>query len=562
MSNVLDYFHETQESFTIYIVEQRFVVGQGHEYFKSFVGKENLILDDSSIKKKINKILFWSQQHIPNLSELIKSCMSASGTLSSTSIIDVITALSKVFAIEKHQAVGPEIIDPIIIQEGKISKRNLAQLVSLHQESILQPSIIILLMDNAFERAKSLVSKCPHGINVKMIRNSGESEIYKVINTGADNPDEFIDSYSKQCFSTCSETKRDILFSKEWENHSIIHDFSPHIFRFRSLLIEENKSLTTLSEINQTIEHLISIHITNENDEKIKSALLCMLKLFKVYCLDRCTQDMLDAQKIANSLENDILKAHVLRYSNFYPDLSIREKSDMLQEAARIFENNNIQDHALYCQNNNLINQFYTDNIDLKSFCNMQKFAIYNVPGLVGMSYIYNNVGVAHLYSMEYDESIIYFQKGLDYAKYRPVQKAGLMTNLLIAKNCNYLNISNEEIIRLFSYAFDQFGLRKTPFLTANFVMNGLLIALEKDVLFAKQLINQYPVWDLFKIALSTDQFGTGSLSMQIILLEAKYPGILPSEIHVPNKKTNISGIRKRFIENHILNPTIFNAWL
>ena len=35
--------------------------------------------------------------------------------------------------------------------------------------------------DNDFERAKRLLSECPNGINVKMLRNSGEEITYKVI---------------------------------------------------------------------------------------------------------------------------------------------------------------------------------------------------------------------------------------------------------------------------------------------------------------------------------------------------------------------------------------------
>ena len=67
---------------------------------------------------------------------------------------------------------------------------------------------------DAFERAKMLLSKCPHNTNIKFIRNSGETEIHRVINCGADNPDEFLDAFSYQCFSTCSNTKRSILYNK------------------------------------------------------------------------------------------------------------------------------------------------------------------------------------------------------------------------------------------------------------------------------------------------------------------------------------------------------------
>jgi len=560
-NDVKSFFRESQEAFTIYVVEQRFVAERGYEYFNSFIGKENLIVDDSSLKKRINKLLAYAQNHVPNVAELIKVCFSGGSLFSPSGIIDVINALSKLFSIEKHQAVGPENINPLIIQEGKISKKYLSQLVSLHQESILQPTIIILLLDNNFDRAKELVSKCPCGINVKFIKNSGECTIYKIVNSGAENTNELIDLFSKQCFSTCSSTKRDILFSEPTDNN-MLFTYAPHILRFRSLLVEEDDSPKTLSEINQTINAVIAHKVTTEKDLKIKESLLCMLKLFKVYCMNKCTPDMYDAMKLSQSIGNDILQAHVLRYSNFLPNISIQTKNEMLVEASGIFEKNNVEDHAIYCTNNYLINQFYTDKIDIKAFNELQEKAEYNVPGLVGMSYIFNNTGVAFLYSHRYDDAIESFEKGISYAKYRPMQRIGLMTNLYIAKCCNFNEISNAELYRLVTYIFDLYGCDNSPFLTANYVMNLVAIASKYCYSFAEELIRIFPICRLIQTALSCEQFGTGSLSLQVTLLQTKHANLFPCKFYFPKIRTPISGIRMRFLCNHMLHPTIFNAWL
>ena len=559
--DVCSFFHETQEAFTIYIVEQKFVVGRGYEYFKSFRGKENLIVSDSLIKRRIEKIIFWTQQHIPNIVELLSLCFSNNKT-SSISIVEVISALSKLFSVEKHQAAGPEVIDPIIIEEGKISKRYLTQLITLHQESILQPTIIILLKDNNFVRARTLVSECPNGINVKMIRNSGESEIYRVINCGASETNEFLDLFSKQCFSTCSATDRQILLSDEWEQRSIVHQNIPDILRFRSLLVEENKSSQTLEEINSAIATVLDFPCVSERDQTIKEAMLCMLKLFRVYCLDRCTSDMGDALTLSKSVGNEVLEAHVLRYANFFPKLSLSAKHEMLAKATAIFENNNVQDHAIYSENNLLINQFYTDYVDCKAFHRLQEKAVYNVPGMVGMSYIFNNTGVAYLYSARYDDAIECFEKGIPYAKYRPIQKLGLMTNLLIAKSCDYRTILPNDISRLFSYVFDQFGTQKMSFLCANFIANALIVATNYNITYAIDLIHTFPVAELLQNALSCGQFGTGSLSMQLSLLQNRYPHLFDTPFVFPQEHTVVSGLRLRFIQNHLYNPTVFNAWL
>ena len=52
--------------------------------------------------------------------------------------------------------------------------------------------------------------------------NNGETEIYKVINCGAQDIDSFIDSFSRQCYSTCSKTKREILYNDEWNKYCLL----------------------------------------------------------------------------------------------------------------------------------------------------------------------------------------------------------------------------------------------------------------------------------------------------------------------------------------------------
>lgn len=153
MDEIKEFFKESHEVFMIYVVEQRFVVGRGHEYFKSFQGKENFIQDNLTIKKRINKILSWLGKKIPDISDLIKDCFNINPI---AGITDAVAALCKLFSVQEHQAAGPDVIDPILIKEENIDRKYITQLITLHKSSILQPVIIILLRDNNFDRAKLL----------------------------------------------------------------------------------------------------------------------------------------------------------------------------------------------------------------------------------------------------------------------------------------------------------------------------------------------------------------------------------------------------------------------
>ena len=120
MDNIQELFREHANHFTIYVVEQKFVVGQGFEFFKSFKGKPNYIDSDQNAKNLIGKIFSWIGKKIPVVGAMVKIAFDG---LSPAGIVDVVIALSKLFMTQEHQAAGPNVIDPIIIQEGKVLKK-------------------------------------------------------------------------------------------------------------------------------------------------------------------------------------------------------------------------------------------------------------------------------------------------------------------------------------------------------------------------------------------------------------------------------------------------------
>ena len=164
----------------------------------------------------------------------------------------------------------------------------------MHKDSILQPTIIILLKDNNFERVKKLLSTCPHGINIKMIRNSGEATIYKVVNVGANSPDEFLNAFANQCFSTCSHTSRDVILNEEWAENSLIKRYCPNLLKIRSNLICDEKN-AVLAMLNEIIYSLENYDARNSEDIKLLNSILCMSKIFRICCNDFGGQDIIDA---------------------------------------------------------------------------------------------------------------------------------------------------------------------------------------------------------------------------------------------------------------------------
>lgn len=557
-----DFFKETDETFTIYVVEQRFAVMRGLEYFKSYKGTPNYIDANEIAQKRIYSVLQWIQKKIPPVAQLVELCF---GSFLPVDIVDTITALNKLFGIHEHQAVGPDVIDPIIIQEGKILTKYLNQLIALNKESILRPTIIIILKDNNFERAKQLLANSPNGIHIKFIRNNGETEIFKVINNGVSHVTEFISCFAQQCFNTCSNTKRDILLNEEWAENSIIKTYAPLMLKIRTNLLFDEKT-EVKDEISGLLNRMTLDSCDNEYNKKIMKSFKCTLHLFNIFCNDQAGNDLKQAYALACDLNNEILKAHTYRYAYFWNDLPLKEQLNLLEDAYGIFMQNNMADHAIYCRNNALVTQFDSGKVYVREFKRLQEEAISDVPGLVGMSHIFNNTGVAHLVTGQPEESIKYFSKGLDYAhtQERNVQRLALKVNRMIAEfYCGEI-LSDKELKNVMTQIFDSMVRDNIlPFISSRYVLNLFSISIQQDFNLGMELLKLFPIEKLINEGINSNVIGGGQILLQTKYLEQKYEGIslLNSRPSLSTVEP-ITGIRKDFIQNYGINPFYFCIWL
>lgn len=560
LESVTSFFQESEYGFMVYVVEQRFAVGRGAEYFRSFKGKENLIDTNRMMKKRISKILKWIQKNVPNVASVVEGIY---GYANPIDIASIISAFSKLFAVEEHQAAGPEVLDPIIIQEGTVLPKYLNQMIALHKSSILRPSIIILLKDNDFERAKALLAECPNGCYLKLIRNSGDCEIHKVINTGSTDVESFIDAFAMQCFSTCSKTKHDILVNKEWAGNSVVKKYSPLLLKIRTNLLYDEKN-EVADILNNLVNELEKNFPTDSNQNRLIRSFECMARLNQVYCQDYGGSNLKSALELAKFVDNDILLAHVYRFARLMDNISKTDSDDLLQKAQKIFQSHHMEDHALYCWNNRLVAQFYTDKVNLREFNAMQEEAIYNVPGLVGMSHLLNNTGVAHLVTGNPDESLEYFEKGLQYARdsNRIVQKVAILCNIIIAKTYCFQKIDETELRKTMNLIFDGMGER-LPFISVRYAMNIVSVGFKQSPAIGRSLLTEYPVKDLINKGLLSNRMGSSQLLLQMGILADKYPDFTLNQSCIrPTEIDSVSGIRREFIIRHGLNPFFFSTWL
>lgn len=104
------------------------------------------------------------------------------------------------------------------------------------------------------------------------------------------------------------------------------------------------------------------------------------------------------------------------------------------------------------------------------------------------MSHLLNNTGVAHLVTGNLDESLEYFEKGLQYARdsNRIVQKIAILCNIMIAKTYCYQMIEEAKLRKIMNLIFDGMG-KKLPLIAARYAMNIVSVALRQSPSIGKQ---------------------------------------------------------------------------
>ena len=561
MDDVMNFFRETDNAFTIYVVEQRFAVGRGSDFFRSYKSKKNYIDSDRLIRNHISAILYVINKHVPKIGDLVKKCFSLGGTTPAIDVIDIISMLSQIFTVHEHQAAGPEVIDPIIIQEGKILQKYVNQLIALHKDSILRPAIIIILKDNDFDRAKEMLSLCPHGTNIKMIRNSGESEMHKVINCGVDDPEDFLDAFTTHCFSTCSNTNRNVLYNEDWSSNSLVRLLGPSILQIRTNLLYRDKTLTR-PDIDSMIAQISQVR-RNSSEKILIDSFEVMLRLFRVFVNDGGSYDIERARHLAELINNEILVSQVNKCAFFMTDISFEEKMALLDSAYDVFVKNSMEDQAIYCKNNRLVRQFDADRVDVYQFEKLEQEAINNVPGLVGMSHILNNTGLAHMLSGYPDIAISFFEKGLDYA-YRPercLQKVALLTNIAVANAYCYGTVDEQALRRILNTIFDNSELVNIPYITARYALNAISLAFSKSSSLGKELMQEYDVENLIHKGSKDNVLGADQMNLQIAIMQNRYDFQLNNNPFAKRPLSQNSSVRQRFIEKTGLTPFFFSTW-
>ena len=543
---------------TVNIVTYTFRMKYGKKYFEKFLTTPHYMSSSHKLRNYWNKTINLIRTKQTNIIELVQTLEKSDNIKKSV----VFETLSMLLQIIPAIAVNIEVLDPIIIEINKDTLKTASKIVNNFKSSPIRPIIILLLDKNTSSAViEEILKKLPIDLKVAIHKDSGETEVITVLNNiGADSVEDFMDSYSSQCFCTCCHTKQSILI-RDMKESNIVSILSTLLIKCHSYLLQDNKK-----SAQEDIKYIHSLLTHSYIESDLLKMFTCILSLYNVYATDKGGTSILTAINLSRELNNPLMEAFVDRFAHFIPNTSYKEKSEILLKASEIFNKKNVFDHKIYCINNMLTYSFYSESLDTRKFNDLLGEATSNVPGLAGMSILYNNAGTAELYNRNPDIALIRYKEGLDYARAnnRPAQRIGLMGNIIITESLLGIKHDSQYFIRGFNDIINMPNTRNLPFIQANGMMNFLASAIfEKNFEAVKEITTSQNFKEVLIRSLRDNEMGTGSLIEQLNVLLKKSQGHLNFYyLKCPSHHSIISGIRHNYISENGFNPAIGNAWL
>lgn len=543
---------------TVNIVTYTFRMKYGKKYFEKFLTTPHYMSSSHKLRNYWNKTINLIRTKQTNIIELVQTLEKSDNIKKSV----VFETLSMLLQIIPAIAVNIEVLDPIIIEINKDTLKTASKIVNNFKSSPIRPIIILLLDKNTSSAViEEILKKLPIDLKVAIHKDSGETEVITVLNNiGADSVEDFMDSYSSQCFCTCCHTKQSILI-RDMKESNIVSILSTLLIKCYSYLLQDNKK-----SAQEDIKYIHSLLTHSYIESDLLKMFTCILSLYNVYATDKGGTSILTAINLSRELNNPLMEAFVDRFAHFIPNTSYKEKSEILLKASEIFNKKNVFDHKIYCINNMLTYSFYSESLDTRKFNDLLGEATSNVPGLAGMSILYNNAGTAELYNRNPDIALIRYKEGLDYARAnnRPAQRIGLMGNIIITESLLGIKHDSQYFIRGFNDIINMPNTRNLPFIQANGMMNFLASAIfEKNFEAVKEITTSQNFKEVLIRSLRDNEMGTGSLIEQLNVLLKKSQGHLNFDyLKCPSHHSIISGIRHNYISENGFNPAIGNAWL
>ncbi|NBC34408.1 MAG: hypothetical protein GVY13_17155 [Alphaproteobacteria bacterium] len=333
----------------------------------------------------------------------------------------------------------------LLIYEDDLSVENLSSFFSLFKQvdSETRPAIIFIARSDIPSAATKLAA-CGDEIAVLTLAPSGIQEL-PVSAVGSAELHEFLKLFIAEADGTCIATDRDRL-KFTGNNRGALTSIAVEMLKIQSLFrvgrkfdakakIENvEKELAMLSEFKETSIDRELLYIRG------------LLDLWYVYVTEDCISRIQNAVSIADRLKDELLLAHALKQVPMlhgYGELARQH----LMRAKNIFLSHAETEHALFVDNNAVVNDLYTVDDCSPQATRMSNYIVEFCPYIRRSTTFHSNAGISCLITGQTAKALEFFERAV--AGSGPaVNKLTSEINRFIARYIDGEEIDKEEAYR------------------------------------------------------------------------------------------------------------------
>lgn len=320
----------------------------------------------------------------------------------------------------------------IIIHEDEISAEQLSAFFSLFKQ--VEPQhcpAFVFISDKRVGEAASALAACGSDIDVLTLTPGGVHAL-SLKAEGTDNLHDFLRLFLAEADGSClaSDSSR---FGFGGSDRGNLLELAVDMLRIQSLF-RQGRKFDSKAQI-QALERKIATLKDSTSDAGLSKEYLYMralLDLWYVFVTEGSRDKIQNAIAIADHLGDDILLAHALKQIDMLHGYGSLTRQHLMR-AKNMFLSAAETEHALFVDNNAIVNDFYIGDDCSPAASLMSDYILEFCPYIRRSTTFHSNAGIANLIVGQERQSLQYFQRAIE-GSGPPVNKLTSEINLMIAR--------------------------------------------------------------------------------------------------------------------------------
>lgn len=320
----------------------------------------------------------------------------------------------------------------IIIHENEITAEQLSSFFSLFKQ--VEPQYcpaFIFVSEGPVGNAASILAACGNEIDVLTLTPEGVGKL-ALKAQATDTFHNFLKLFLAEADGSCLASDP-LGFDFTGSDRGNLLGLAVDMLRIQSLF-RQGRKFDGKAQIQDLERRILALREKTADAELSREYLYmrALLDLWYVFVTEGSRDRIQNAIAIADHLGDDILLAHALKQIDMLHGYGALTRQHLMR-AKNVFLSNAEMEHALFVENNVIVNDLYIGTDCSSAASNMSEFVLEFCPYIRRSTTFHSNAGIANLIVGQEQQSLQYFERAAE-GSGPPVNKLTSEINLMIGR--------------------------------------------------------------------------------------------------------------------------------